>query len=95
MRTGGSLTSSPAAIRYSASTRLLVDPNLALAKQAVDPAPRYGLEVPHEEVVDPLTRLLLGDCAQYHGALRRRGPHRCRNFFFHIPYLTLAYHLRH
>ncbi len=34
---------------------LAIDPDFALAQQAIDPASRHGLEVTHQEIVDPLS----------------------------------------
>ncbi len=39
---------------------LTVDADLALAHQAVNPAARHGLEVPHQEIVDSLPGLIGG-----------------------------------
>jgi|ERR1035438_4381040 hypothetical protein len=49
---------------------LAVDAYLTLAQQPVDPAAGHGLEVPHEEIVDSLTRLIGCYRAQGYGTFR-------------------------
>jgi hypothetical protein len=50
---------------------LAVHAHLALAQEAVDAAPRHGLEVTHEEIVDALPRFVRGDGAHLDRALRQ------------------------
>ena len=52
---------------------LAIDAHLALAQQPINPAARHGLEVPHQEIIDPLPRLIRG-----HGAQRERAFWRMR-----------------
>ncbi len=62
---------------------LAIDAHFALAQQAIHSAAGHGLEVPHEEIVDPLTGFVQGYRAQDDGALRAVKALRHSRFIVH------------